>query len=64
MIQFKIKNITLKNKISRYTKGHLKTRKSIGSSGEIKIHFRSKFLMKYSLLFFQISGRLKIHFTK
>ena len=25
MIQFKIKNITVKNKISRYTKGHLKT---------------------------------------
>ena len=47
--------------------GDLKTRKSTGNSCQIEIHFSSqtsKFLMKYNLPRFQISGELIIFFTK
>ena len=47
--------------------GDLKTRKSTGSSCQIEIHFSSqtsKFLIKYNLLWFQISGGLIIFFTE
>ena len=45
----------------------LKTRKSTTTSCQIEIHFfsqTSKFLIKYNLLRFQISGGLIIFFTK
>ena len=47
--------------------GDLKTRKSTGTSCQIKIHFSirtTKFLMKYNLFRFQTSGRLIIFFNK
>ena len=67
----------LKKSIVRYVKVHvimsqcnpvyLKTRKRTGTSCEMVINFSSqtsKFLIKYNLLRFQISGRLVIVFTK
>ena len=45
----------------------LKTRKSTGTSCQIEIHFSSqtnKFLIKYSLLRFQVSGGLIIFVTE
>ena len=45
----------------------LKIRKNTGSSCQIEIHFSSqtsKFLIKYNLLRFQISGGLIILFTE
>ena len=47
--------------------GDLKTRKSTGTSCQIEIHLveqTSKFLIKYNLLRFQISGALIIFFTE
>ena len=47
--------------------GDLKTRKSTGTSCQIEILFSSqtsKFLIKYNLLWFQISGGLLIFFTE
>ena len=47
--------------------GDLKTRKSTGTSCQIEIHFSShtsKFLMKYDLRRFQISGGLILFFTE
>ena len=47
--------------------GDLKTRKSTGTSCQIEIHFSSrtsKFLIKYNLLRFPISGELIIFFTE
>ena len=47
--------------------GDLKARKSTGTSCQIEIHFssqNSKFLIKYILLRFQISGGLIIFFTE
>jgi hypothetical protein len=45
----------------------LKIWKSTGSSFKIEIHFSietTKFLVKYNLLCFQISGRPKVFFTE
>ena len=47
--------------------GDLKARKSTGASCQIEIHFSSqtsKFLIRYNLLRFQISGGLVIFFSK
>ena len=47
--------------------GDLKTRKSTGTSCQIEIHSSSqtsKYLIKYNLLRFQISGGLVIFFTE
>ena len=47
--------------------GDLKTRKSTGTSCKIESHFSSqtsKFLIKYNLLRFQISGGLIIFFAE
>ena len=55
--------ITLTSFTKMYVLGDLKTRKSTGTSCQIEIHFSSqtsKFLIKYNLLRFQISGGLII----
>ena len=47
--------------------GDLTVSKRPGTSYQIKIHFSiqtTKFLMKYNLVCFQVSGRLIIFFTK
>ena len=47
--------------------GDVKTRKSTGTSCQIEIHFSSqtsKFIIKYNLHRFQISGGLVIFFSK
>ena len=57
----------LEEKVVIYILGDLKTRKRTGTSCQIEIYFSSqtsKFLIRYNLLRFQISGGLIIFFTE
>ena len=62
------KTCTVSSKfVNRRLLGDLKARKSTGTSCRTEIHFlgqTSKFLIKYNLLQFQISGGLIIFFTE